>query len=189
MGTCTRVCRPVLEWAGEWRGGGGLRGRVQGVSFLFQLFPSPLNPYPHILSVPGLFRRYSLSEVLQATDNWASYNHLGSGGYGDVYKGVPPSARVGGGGGGVGGVGGMGGVGGESGGAGLAGASVKETARGSERWSGIGSGRGSVWGSKRGRSGEGEVGITVEAGEPQVWAVKRAKIRTNDFHKEVSSLL
>ncbi|CAI7818961.1 unnamed protein product, partial [Closterium sp. NIES-53] len=132
-----------------------------------------------------LFRRYSLSEVLQATDNWASYNHLGSGGYGDVYKGVPPSARVGGGGGGVGGVGGMGGVGGESGGAGLAGASVKETARGSERWSGIGSGRGSVWGSKRGRSGEGEVGITVEAGEPQVWAVKRAKIRTNDFHKEV----
>ncbi|CAI5528600.1 unnamed protein product [Closterium sp. Naga37s-1] len=131
-----------------------------------------------------LFRRYSLNEVLQATDSWASYNHLGSGGYGDVYKGVPPSARVGGGGGGGGGVGGMGGVGGESGEAGLAGASVKETARGSERGSGIGSGRGSVWGSKRGGSGKGEVGITVEAGEPQVWAVKRAKIRTNDFHKE-----
>ncbi|CAI5508566.1 unnamed protein product [Closterium sp. Naga37s-1] len=132
---------------------------------------------PHLpQSQACLFRRYSLPEVLQATNNWASYNHLGSGGYGDVYKGVPPSARVGGGGGGVGG---MGGVGGDSGEAGVTGASVNV------RGSGRGSGRGSVWGSKRGGGGEGEVGITVDAGEPQVWAVKRAKIRTNDFHKEV----
>ncbi|CAI5967981.1 unnamed protein product [Closterium sp. NIES-65] len=144
---------------------------------LVQVNPSLHLPLSHpSFSVPGLFRRYSLPEVLQATNNWASYNHLGSGGYGDVYKGVPPSARVGGGGGGVGG---MGGVGGDSGEAGMTGASVNV------RGSGRGSGRGSVWGSKRGGGGEGEVGITVDAGEPQVWAVKRAKIRTNDFHKEV----
>ncbi|GJP44254.1 hypothetical protein CLOM_g3632 [Closterium sp. NIES-68] len=97
-----------------------------------------------------MFRCYSLAEVLQATDNWASYNHLGSGGYGDVYKGVPPCAREGG--GGAGAIGGAG------------------------RGSGRGAGK---------TAGEGEVGITVEAGEPKVWAVKRAKIRTNDFHKEV----
>ncbi|CAI5971580.1 unnamed protein product [Closterium sp. NIES-65] len=144
---------------------------------LVQVNPSLHLPLSHpSFSVPGLFRRYSLPEVLQATNNWASYNHLGSGGYGDVYKGVPPSARVGGGGGGVGG---MGGVGGDSGEAGMTGASVNV------RGSGRGSGRGSVWGSKRGGGGEGEVGITVDAGEPQVWAVKQAKIRTNDFHKEV----
>ncbi|CAI5489940.1 unnamed protein product, partial [Closterium sp. Naga37s-1] len=33
---------------------------------------------------------YSLGEVLKATRNWSSYNRLGSGAFGDVYKGVCP---------------------------------------------------------------------------------------------------
>ncbi|GJP53834.1 hypothetical protein CLOM_g12964, partial [Closterium sp. NIES-68] len=33
---------------------------------------------------------FSFSEVLQATDNWTAENQLGSGAFGDVYKGVSP---------------------------------------------------------------------------------------------------
>ncbi|GJP48937.1 hypothetical protein CLOM_g8210 [Closterium sp. NIES-68] len=36
-------------------------------------------------------QRYSFAEVSKATDNWAEANHIGTGGYGEVYRGVSPS--------------------------------------------------------------------------------------------------
>ncbi|CAI7862132.1 unnamed protein product, partial [Closterium sp. NIES-54] len=42
-------------------------------------------------SMPGAHcTEYSLEEVLKATSNWSSDNQLGSGAFGDVYKGVCP---------------------------------------------------------------------------------------------------
>ncbi|CAI7755818.1 unnamed protein product [Closterium sp. NIES-53] len=39
---------------------------------------------------PGICQQYPLSTVLQATDNWAPCNLIGSGGFADVYRGVSP---------------------------------------------------------------------------------------------------
>ncbi|CAI7861668.1 unnamed protein product, partial [Closterium sp. NIES-53] len=36
-------------------------------------------------------QRYSFATVATATDNWAEANHIGSGGYGEVYRGVCPA--------------------------------------------------------------------------------------------------
>ncbi|CAI5526917.1 unnamed protein product, partial [Closterium sp. Naga37s-1] len=36
-------------------------------------------------------QRYSFATVAKATDNWAEANHIGSGGYGEVYRGVCPA--------------------------------------------------------------------------------------------------
>ncbi|GJP29931.1 hypothetical protein CLOM_g20506 [Closterium sp. NIES-68] len=40
--------------------------------------------------VPPMCQQYSLDDMEQATGNWAEGNLLGSGGFGDVYKGVSP---------------------------------------------------------------------------------------------------
>ncbi|CAI5504726.1 unnamed protein product [Closterium sp. Naga37s-1] len=49
-------------------------------------------PDPHpIPSQIHMCRRYSLQQVKKATGGWAEANHIGTGGYGEVYRGVCPS--------------------------------------------------------------------------------------------------
>ncbi|CAI7875559.1 unnamed protein product, partial [Closterium sp. NIES-54] len=60
-----------------------------------QLHPSPLFLHHTITgrarSMSGAqCTEYSLEEVLKATSNWSSDNQLGSGAFGDIYKGVCP---------------------------------------------------------------------------------------------------
>ncbi|CAI5526921.1 unnamed protein product [Closterium sp. Naga37s-1] len=45
---------------------------------------------PPIPSQILMCRRYSLDQVKKATGGWAEANHIGTGGYGEVYKGVCP---------------------------------------------------------------------------------------------------
>ncbi|CAI5513442.1 unnamed protein product [Closterium sp. Naga37s-1] len=41
---------------------------------------------------PAVCRQYSLAEVAAATGEWAEANRIGSGSFGDVYKGANPTA-------------------------------------------------------------------------------------------------